>query len=433
VRPKWTRLGARAHEPLLAVFMDVSVSSDANVSTAGPTRRAAVNMTDFDERRRWFLQTGGAAVVGGAAFAYAPGSGAQAGPHGAAMPARVSPAPPVDSKIYKRFKLKLRVFQHELVPGIVVHMMGYQGQVPAPTIRVTEGDWVWVDFENVNDEMHTIHWHGLIVPYRMDGVPYLTQDPVMRGESYQYVFQARPYGTHFYHCHFGTNLHMQAGMYGAFIVERPGDPIRDRFPYTGDHVLILSSVDTVFVRDQLNAMFARMRQRDAAATGSGLDLASQARYHDLAALRADVAAGNAPAYARSRTTLQMPQPNFFTINGKSYPATEPIKVREGEWTRIRFINAGNVPFAMHLHGHDFYHVCTDGAPLPEPVRMSTIPIAPGRTEDIVFLADNPGLWALHDHDVTHTTNNGLYPGGAMTDIEYEGFKSDYEPTVSLDE
>jgi FtsP/CotA-like multicopper oxidase with cupredoxin domain len=391
-------------------------------------------MEDYDERRRRFLQTAAAAAVGGVVLARAPRASAQhGGGHAVGTPPTPTDAPPEGSSLYKRFDLELKVIKHELVPGVVVHMMGYAGQVPAPTIRVDEGDWVWVEFTNSSDEMHTIHWHGLIVPYRMDGVPYLTQDPTMRGERYRYVFQARPYGTHFYHCHFGTSMHMQAGMYGAFIVERPDDPIRDRYPYTRDHVLILSSIDTVFVRDQMNAMFARMRQRDAAASGSGLDLAAQARYHDLAALRADVEAGNAPAYARSRTTPPMAQPNFFTINGKSYPATEPIKVREGEWSRLRFINAGNVTFSMHLHGHDFYHVCTDGAPLAEPVRMSTIPVAPGRTEDIVFLADNPGLWALHDHEVTHTVNNGLYPGGAMTHIEYEGFQSDYRPGVSLDE
>ncbi|MEJ7598392.1 MAG: multicopper oxidase domain-containing protein [Kofleriaceae bacterium] len=350
-----------------------------------------------------------------------------------AQPPLPKGAPPEASQLYKRFALELLVIQHELVPGVVVHMMGYAGQVPAPTIRVNEGDWVWVDLTNASDEMHTIHWHGLIVPYRMDGVPYLNQDPIMTGERYRYVFRANPYGTHFYHCHFGTSMHMQAGMYGAFIVERPDDPVRERFPYTRDHALILSSIDTVFVRAQMNSMFSRMRQRDALMQRGALDLPTQARYHNVKALRADVAAGNPPVYARSRTTPAIAQPNFFTINGKSYPATEPIKVREGEWTRLRFINAGNVPHSMHLHGHDFYHVCTDGAPLPSPVRMSTIHVVPGKTEDIVFLADNPGLWALHDHDVTHTTNNGIYPGGAMTDIEYEGFTSDYKPAVSLDE
>ena len=60
-------------------------------------------------------------------------------------------------------------------------------------------------------------------------------------------------------------------------------------------------------------------------------------------------------------------------------------------------------------------------------------VSPGRTEDIVVLADNPGFWALHDHDPNHTTNNGVYPGGAMTHVAYEGYTGSYSPMVSLDE
>ncbi len=361
-------------------------------------------------------------------------------PMTAAMPSGMSGmaalprnAPPADSPLYKRFKLELRVIQHELTPGVVVHMMAFNGQVPAPTIRVKEGDWIWVDFTNASDEMHTIHWHGLTVPFRMDGVPYMTQDAVMKGEKYSYVFRAAPYGTHFYHCHFGTLMHMQAGMYGAFIVERDDDPIRSQFAYTQDYVQILSSIDTVYVRDQMNNMFTRMRQRDVLLMRNRLDLPTQSRFANLADLVKAIAKGFVPPYLKSRTAPEPTSPNFFTINGRSYPATEDIKVREGEWTRVRFINAGNVGHSMHLHGHDFYQVCDDGAPLAAPQRMSTVWVPPGKTIDIVFLADNPGVWALHDHDVTHTANNGIYPGGAMTAVEYEGFRGDYTPSISLDE
>ncbi len=414
------------------------------------------------EGRRDFLKTIVGAAAGGAALlstrtamAQQPGHGGMVMPPGApprkpqggmSMPAgkpqpgmSMAPAPlpkgapPEGSPLYKRFKLELSVIQQELVPGVVIHMFGYNRSVPGPTFRVQEGDWVWVDFINSNDEMHTIHWHGLILDYRMDGVPFLTQDPVMRGEQYRYVFRAEPYGTHFYHCHFGTSMHMQAGMYGAFIIERADDPIKAKYPYTQDYTLILSSIDTVFIRQQMNAMFARMKQRDALAARGALDELTQAVFPDKKMLRKAVAAGYAPPYAPSRAAAEAPRPNFFTINGKAYPATESIRVREGEWTRLRFINAGNVGFSMHLHGHDFYWVCTDGAPLPAPIRLNTIRIDPGSTQDVVFLADNPGFWALHDHDVTHTTNNGVYPGGAMTHVEYEGFEGTYKPRVSLDE
>ncbi len=400
--------------------------------------------------RRDFIKTMVGAAAGGAILAARPASAhvmvtpatmpnmkRSGGAPMATMPLPRD-APPRGSPLYKHFALTLKVIQHELVPGVVTHMLGYDGSVPGPTFRVQEGDWVWVDFTNDNDEMHTIHWHGLIADYRMDGVPYIGQDPVMRGETYSYVFRAEPYGTHFYHCHFGTSMHMQAGMYGAFIVERAEDPVHLKYPYTQDYTLILSSIDTVFVRQQLNAMFARMRQRDALSARGALDDWTQALFtpglhSGEHVLREAIAKGYSPPYLISRASPEAPRPNFFTINGKAYPATEPIRVREGEWTRVRFINAGNVGFSMHLHGHDFYWVCTDGAPLAVPVRMNTLRIDPGNTQDIVFLADNPGFWALHDHEVTHTTNNGVYPGGAMTHVAYEGFEGSYKPRVTLDE
>lgn len=408
-------------------------------------------------RRKFLLKTIVGAAVGGAvlsartAMAQArdgmaamdlspeamPAKVGKAMPMGAAVPLPKG-APPEGSSLYKRFAIELKVIQQELVPGVVVHMFGYDGAVPGPTFRVQEGDWVWVDFTNANDEMHTIHWHGLILDYRMDGVPYLGQDPVMRGERYRYVFRAEPYGTHFYHCHFGTSMHMQAGMYGAFIVERSDDPVHAQYPYTQDYTLMLSSIDTVFVRRQMNAMFARMKQRDVLAARGALDERTQAVFTPVLfsgkeKLRRAIANGYTPPYMPARAIAEPARPNFFTINGKAYPSTEPIRVREGEWTRLRFINAGNVGFSMHLHGHDFYWVCSDGAPLPAPIRLNTIRIDPGNTQDVVFLADNPGIWALHDHEVTHTTNNGVYPGGAMTHVEYEGFKGTYQPQVSLDE
>ena len=371
-----------------------------------------------------------APVSAGAVMLPAPGGKAMAM---AAPPPLPRGAPPPGSPLYKRYTLDLKVVQHEIVPGYVVHMMAYNGQIPAPTIRVNEGDWVWVDFTNSSDEMHTIHWHGMILEYRHDGVPYVTQDPIMRGEKYSYVFQAKPYGTHFYHCHFGTSMHMQAGMYGAFIVERSDDPIRDKFPYTQDYVYVLSSIDPVAVREQMNAMFSRMRQRDVLIKRGALDLRTQNRFAGLKELVKAIRDGYVPAYMRSRANPRPADPTFYLMNGRAAPATEPIKVKEGEWTRVRFINAGNVWHSLHMHGHDFQHVCSDGSPLPAPVRGNTLVLAPGKTEDIVFLADNPGFWAIHDHDVNRTLNNGVYPGGAVTHIAYEGFNGTYTPSISLDE
>jgi FtsP/CotA-like multicopper oxidase with cupredoxin domain len=67
----------------------------------------------------------------------------------------------------------------------------------------------------------------------------------------------------------------------------------------------------------------------------------------------------------------LPQPNFFTVNGKSYPSTPNLYINEGENIRVRLINAGTEEHFLHLHGHDFWLVCDDGLPLPQPWQMNT--------------------------------------------------------------
>ncbi|MEE8113868.1 MAG: multicopper oxidase domain-containing protein, partial [Nitrososphaerales archaeon] len=71
------------------------------------------------------------------------------------------------------------------------------------------------------------------------------------------------------------------------------------------------------------------------------------------------------------------------------------------------------------HGTDFWVVADDGYPLPNPQRMNTIPLAPGKTHDVIIPGDNPGIWAFHDHDTRRATNNGVYPGGTLTALVYE--------------
>lgn len=351
----------------------------------------------------------------------------------AAWPPMPDGAPTLDSA-YKNIEIDVQIVEHELAPGVHIHTLGFNGAVPGPTIRAREGEWVKVTLRNRTDLLHTIHWHGLTVPNPMDGVPYVTQPPVMPGKEYVYRFKAEPYGTHFYHCHWGTLLHMQSGMYGAFIVESDDDPIKRQYNYERDYMLTMSSVDTNWVRSELNTMLERMTRRMRLMRDGRLDSWTTAHFDSVDDLLAAMAQGFIPPYKRSRRSrAELPDPDYFTINGKSYPLTDPILIRQGEKIRIRFANAGTVEHYMHLHGHDFDHVCEDGAPLPSPIRGNTLRVSPGKTSDIIVEGTNPGFWTFHDHDTRRVTNNGLYPGGALTVLVYEGYESSYMPSVALDE
>ncbi|SFV05984.1 Multicopper oxidase [Alicyclobacillus macrosporangiidus] len=111
--------------------------------------------------------------------------------------------------------------------------------------------------------------------------------------------------------------------------------------------------------------------------------------------------------------------NYFTLNGKAYPDTAPLRVRRGERVRIRLGNISMDSHPMHLHGHEFQVVAADGSDLMFPWSKNTINVAPGETWDIEFDANNPGVWAFHCHKPHHTTNAhqpGM--GGMFTTVTY---------------
>src|SRR5438093_10172729 len=119
----------------------------------------------------------------------------------------------------KEFKLTVSRIRWELSPGKVVEAYAYNGQVPGPELRVTEGDTVRVTVTNNLTEPTTIHWHGVEVPVGMDGVPQLSQEPIPPGGTFTYEFVATPAGTRWYHAHFHELAEQGGGLVGALIVE----------------------------------------------------------------------------------------------------------------------------------------------------------------------------------------------------------------------
>lgn len=342
----------------------------------------------------------------------------------ATAPAYPPRATPKFGEQVHEFDIELKISIHEIVPGIKMHAFTYNGTYPGPEIRVPEGDWVQVNFTNRTSEIHTIHWHGIILANEMDGVPNGTQWGVGPNQTFKYLFRAQPAGTHFYHCHNMTNLHVQAGMFGALIVEPKEDLVKKVFPYEREYTLLLSEVDTVMVEKQMEEMMRMMGVMEKMNESPKLMKEMNGRmmgwFMNKKAFLDAVQSGYIPPYVSSQVGRSMvPNFNFFMINGKSYPMTDELHIRSGENIRVRLVGAGAVPHYMHLHGHDFWHVCQDGSPLASPLRLNTIPIFPGTTSDIIIQGTNPGMWHFHDHSDLATTNNGLFPGGMMTMLMYE--------------
>jgi FtsP/CotA-like multicopper oxidase with cupredoxin domain len=326
---------------------------------------------------------------------------------------------------WKEFELYLDIKVHEPAPGFKFHTLAFNDMIPGPEIRVNYGDKVRVKFKNKTGLNHTIHWHGIYVPWRMDGVPYVSQLPVMPEKEFIYEFEAKPVGTHFYHCHWGTVMHMQAGMFGSIIIEDPDDPIKKQFPYEREYTLVYGAHDVNYIRNEMNRMLDRMKERSYLMEQGRFDAERWAVFNNHDQFTESIKNGWEPPYTLSRRApADLPQPDWFTVNGKSYPETPYLFIKSGEKIRVRLINAGGEDHHLHLHGHDFWMVADDGIPLSHPWKRNTVPLTPGKTFDIIIEGDNRGIWTFHDHDTRKVTNNGLYPGGNLLALVYEDLPED---------
>jgi len=404
--------------------------------------------------RRTFLKAAAGSVAGGALavtgtrasaalaeHTYEHGQGSMMFMEGHNMLGAVTqpPGAPADHEVpYREFDLSFDMVEHEILPGVTMPAFAFNGQVPGPTFRVQENDWIKVNVKNHTEEMHTIHWHGVDLIYTMDGVPMCTQDPIHPGETFVYRFQAKPMGTRFYHCHWGTPLHAMSALHGAFIIDSPNDPIRKQFPYTREYVLALQSFDVDFTRKHINELLKGMKRVNRLMADQKLTPMTHGffrRYEDFLAAMKN---GYRAPYTRGNAERTEIRPKFFAINGKSFPATigelGHIKIRRGEYIRIRLVSASWQQHSMHLHGHQFWVVAEDGNTLPYFKRCNTLHVAPGKTFDIIVFGDNPGFWDFHDHNELHTMNNGVYPGGMMTMLEYEDMHNPpYTPSYSVNQ
>lgn len=273
----------------------------------------------------------------------------------------------------RRFELTVQETQWELLPGVVTTAVTFNGTVPGPTIRVTEGDTVEIVVTNKLREATSIHWHGLHVPNDQDGVGGITQPMIESGQTFSYSFTAPHAGTFMYHAHGeGSREQIDRGLSAPFIIDPAGG-------------------DTVKADREVTLTLGNWMIGDQAGTMPGMDMG-----------------GDNPSMSMEY--------DYFTINGKSFPATEAIQVEQGQLVRLRFINPSQTIHPMHLHGMDMAVVAKDGEPLTQPQRLNTLDIAQGETYDVVFLADNPGTWLLHCHDLHHASNAGVEPGGLIVPI-----------------
>ena len=262
----------------------------------------------------------------------------------------------------KVFDLTASVVRWNILPTVEVLAYAFNRQVPGPRLALTQGDRARITVENDLPEPTSVHWHGLVLDNGMDGPAGITQAPIAPGASFTYEFVAEQAGTFFYHSHAAADRQQALGLSGALIVA-PSQPEP-------------ASVTDVVVQIQ------EWTVRD--------------------------------GYTFPAMPMEGLLPNFFTINGKSWPVTDTVRVRVGDQVRLRFIGSGAFAHPMHIHGGPFNIIATDGNPVPAGAQLTkdTVNVSLGSAPDVLWTARQPGRWLDTATFYDHLNNEGAEHDGA---------------------
>ena len=246
----------------------------------------------------------------------------------------------------KEFHLTAAVTPWEVEPGKVVDAWTYNGMVPAPAIQVEVGDKVRVVLDNQLPMGTDIHWHGVKVPNNMDGVAPLTQPLVEPGATYVYEFTTREPMVAMYHAHAHGHIQVPNGLFGTFMI---GDvPLP-----AGQTISGIEIPEDLEISQEIPMVL-----NDAGAIG-------------------------------------------LSLNGKSFPATEPLTGKVGDWVVVHYYNEGLQIHPMHQHQFPQLVYAKDGIPLDSPYWVDTLNVAPGERYSVLMHLEDPGVWVWHCHILTH--------------------------------
>ena len=288
-------------------------------------------------------------------------------------------------------------FTGRVRPAITVN-----GTVPAPILRWREGTTVDLFVSNalppgsIHGHQTSIHWHGILLPANMDGVPGLSFDGIGRGETYHYRFDVRQGGTYWYHSH--SAFQEQAGLYGALIID-PAEP--EPFSYDRDYVVLLSdwtdlAPDELFVRlkkmsdhDNFNKLTVGDFVRDAQRNGLSETIDDRLMWGQMRMTPTDLADVNANTYT-------------YLMNGTTALGNWTGLFRSGEKLRLRFINGSAMTyFDVRIPGLKMTVVAADGQYV-HPVSVDEFRIAVAETFDVIVEPSGQDAFTIFAQDMGRT-------------------------------
>lgn len=259
-------------------------------------------------------------------------------------------------------------------------------QIPAPTLHFKEGDTVTINVMNHLDKPTSIHWHGILVPWQMDGVDGISQKPIPPGGIFHYHFTLRQSGTYWYHAH--VELQEQEGLYGAFII----DPLRpSSYHYNKDYTIILSDWSNTPAEEILANL---KKDGDYYSPRFPLQPSLMKFMHDYQ--KAD--AKEREALREDYQTMQQMRMSIYDLSDVAYDAyllnghTKAHSwtglVKKSDTVRLRFIGAaGSTIYNIKIPGTSMKIVHIDGNDV-EPYSVKSFSLAPGETYDVLVAIKN---------------------------------------------
>ena len=312
--------------------------------------------------RRSFL---GSALAGGVALGLADAfpAWAQSGSHGLA-------AKGISTLSGDEIRLTVSESGFDL-NGRTGHAITINGNIPAPLIRLREGQNIRLVVENLLDEDTSIHWHGLLVPFQMDGVPGISFPGIPARSTFVYEFPVRQSGTYWYHSHSG--LQEQVGHYGPMIIDPAGaDPVA----YDREHVILLSDWSflhphQIFSRlKQEGGFFNRQKETLFGRRSESLSREDRQMFARMRMDPSDIADVTEAAYT-------------LLVNGHSPEENWTGLFTAGERVRLRIINAAaQTTFNVRIPGLPMRLVATDGVDM-RPVEIDEFQIGNAETYDFI--------------------------------------------------
>jgi FtsP/CotA-like multicopper oxidase with cupredoxin domain len=305
--------------------------------------------------RRAFLR--GSALAAGAltldrSYAWAQ---LQHGPFGEAVP-----------YVKPDYALEIAEIEWELSPKKKIRTTAYNGQIPGPLLRVTEGKTVSIDIVNRSDREEIVHWHGQWIPVPADGAMEEGSPMTLAGSRSLVEFVPKPAGLHWYHTHAMANRDLKRGLYsGQFGILHVAPASGEPGQYDQEQFIVL---------------------------------------HDWE-----------PYYAASDDGSMMVSYVCGSVNGRMLGHGEPIRVREGERVRFQILNASATEAHwLALPGHKFQVLAMDGASVATQAVVETLRLGPAERITALVTMDSPGVWVLGE------AQKAFRDAGMGTVIEYAG-------------